>query len=113
MAKTKITKVVKDTGIESENIYLDYCIARLKNGFAEVAGNSYGNYTLVQDANNYHDISTLPEKYRPNVAIYFLGASINGDLTFRMRITTDGKVSYLCPHSGINYWMYDCLYPTA
>lgn len=113
MAKSAINKVVKDTGIESQNIYLDYCVARLKNGFTEVCGNSYGSYTLIQDTNDYHAISTLPAKFRPSVAIYFLGSTLDGSQTFRMRITTDGVVSYLCPYANINYWMYDWVFPTA
>lgn len=112
MASGRSKKVVLSADTGWNNIYSGYCRARLKNGVAEIKGESWGELTLVQDTSNWHDLTTLPSQYRPTATVYMLGASINGNQTFRLRVETSGIVSYINSHSGMNYWMFSWLYNT-
>lgn len=108
MAKSKIAKTLDDSGWFS--VYSDYCSVLRRNGWCQIIGSSWGTMTLANDTSNWHDLTTLPEEFRPSSTTYFLGASINGDTTIRFRVQPSGIVSYICAYPNISYWMYTGTY---
>ena len=53
-----------------------YCYAKLKNGYATIKGVSYDGLKIP--SGSYYDLTTLPEKYRPDGSSYFFVNTLGG-----------------------------------
>lgn len=80
-----------------------YCYAQKKLGMVCVYGHSAGGLTLTGDG-QWHQLTTLPEGYRPSTEIYFAGATVDGrGISFH--IDTTGIVEYVL-NSNTAYWNF-------
>lgn len=85
-----------------------HCYAKLKNGYVTIKGESYGELEIP--SRSYYDLTTLPEKYRPNGVSHFFVSNLGGGAKIFGAVHMDGKIKlYSDIESG--YWAYCFTYP--
>lgn len=85
-----------------------HCYAKLKNGYVTIKGESYGELEIP--SRTYYDLTTLPEKYRPNGVSHFFVSNLGGGAKIFGAVHMDGKIKlYSDIESG--YWAYCFTYP--
>lgn len=85
-----------------------HCYAKLKNGYVTIKGESYGELEIP--SRSYYDLTTLPEKYRPNGVSHFFVSNLGGGAKIFGAVNMDGKIKlYSDIESG--YWAYCFTYP--
>lgn len=108
------TIALRNSALKNEsfqNIYAGkevYCRAKLKNGYTTICGSSYG--TLNTAKGDYIDLTTLPEKYRPEVGYNFTVFPLGGDAKIYGVVETNGIVK-LYSDVQTNYWAYSATFP--
>lgn len=85
-----------------------YCYAKLKNGYATIKGESYGELKIP--SGSYYDLTTLPEKYRPNGSSHFSVNALGGSAKIFGVVHSNGKIS-LYSDVEAGYWAYCFTYP--
>ena len=85
-----------------------YCYAKLKNGYATIKGESYDGLKIP--SGSYYDLTTLPEKYRPNGTSHFSVNSLGGSAKIFGTVHSNGKIS-LYSDVEAGYWAYCFTYP--
>lgn len=87
-----------------------YIKARRVGKQVTVVCNNGGYYLLP--ANEYKDVTTLPEKFRPSVNIEFTKHNMGGAPTSDSNyIHPDGRVRMYTTSSTNNYWGFSVSYP--
>lgn len=93
---------------EWDNIYGDYCRARIVNGIVFLKGYSNGSKTIGGSTSAYTALTTLPAKYRPSVD-WFCPVGWGGS-TLGMRIAAStGSVEFT--GNSTLYWNFSTCYP--
>lgn len=85
-----------------------YCYAKLKNGYATIKGESYDGLKIP--SGSYYDLTTLPEKYRPNGTSHFSVNTLGGSAKIFGAVHSNGKIS-LYSDVEAGYWAYCFTYP--
>lgn len=85
-----------------------YCYAKLKNGYATIKGESYDGLKIP--SGSYYDLTTLPEKYRPNGTSHFSVNALGGNAKIFGAVHSNGKIS-LYSDAETGYWAYCFTYP--
>ena len=85
-----------------------YCYAKLKNGYTTIKGESYDGLKIP--SGSYYDLTTLPEKYRPNGSSHFSVNTLGGSAKIFGVVHSNGKIS-LYSDVEAGYWAYCFTYP--
>lgn len=85
-----------------------YCYAKLKNGYTTIKGESYDGLKIP--SGSYYDLTTLPEKYRPNGSSHFSVNTLGGSAKIFGVVHNTGTVQ-LYSDVETGYWAYCFTYP--
>lgn len=86
------------------------CYARLKNGYVNIQGMSETEFKIP--AETYYDFTTLPEKYRPSVDIFFPIIVADATIVTFGIIRTSG-IFQMYSTKETAWWRYNATYPTV
>lgn len=110
--EARLAEAEYDTGWENV-YYIDdsmYIKARRVGKQVTVVGHSGGYYELTP--NEYANVTTLPEKFRPSFGIEFTKHNLGGDPTADSNyITPEGLIRMYTTVSGNRYWGFSVSYP--
>lgn len=90
------------------NINGVYCRIKMKNGYVTIIGMSWGELKLP--ANEYKNIATLPEAYRPNTTLYFTVNPVGFETSILGCLGTDGILKMNAVKEA-SYWAYSFTFP--
>ena len=88
---------------------MDFCYARLKNGYVSLQGKSDKELTIP--ANTYFEFTTLPKKYRPTVNMYFPMIASDNTISMFGVIYSDTGIIKIYSTKQTSWWRYSVTYP--
>ncbi|MEE1444500.1 MAG: hypothetical protein UGF43_12945 [Blautia sp.] len=88
---------------------MDFCYARLKNGYVNLQGKSDKELTIP--ANTYFEFTTLPKKYRPTVNMYFPMIASDNTISMFGVIYSDTGIIKIYSTKQTSWWRYSVTYP--